>query len=199
MLDLPEKQEQEQAKVVTAVKQWLTTHDQWLLIFDNADDLAVADEYIPTKITGHLLLTTRHQQPGAFPNGLDIDTMNREEGALLVLRRAHLLAPDASLEAANPADCEQAEQIVTAMGGLPLALDQAAAYIEETGCRLVDYLARYKQKQADLLRRRGGSSHDASQNKNRGTTLYPMRRKSYATPNSLCHIVYFHYINLVER
>src|SRR6266700_3716884 len=41
LLDLPEKDEQDQMITVSAVKQWLTEHQNWLLILDNADDLAV--------------------------------------------------------------------------------------------------------------------------------------------------------------
>ena len=39
VLHLPEKDEQDQNIVVTAVMRWMATHEQWLLILDNADDL----------------------------------------------------------------------------------------------------------------------------------------------------------------
>jgi tetratricopeptide (TPR) repeat protein len=39
---------------------------------------------------------------------------------------------------------------------LPLALDQAGAYMEETGCRLQDYQRIYRQRRKDLLKQRGG-------------------------------------------
>lgn len=48
-----------------------------------------------------------------------------------------------------------AETIAQALGYLPLALDQAGAYIEETGIRLPDYLALYQQERKILLARRG--------------------------------------------
>ena len=43
---------------------------------------------------------------------------------------------------------------------MPLALDQAAAYMEETGCSLSDYLQLYRTRQADLLQRRGRYTTD---------------------------------------
>jgi len=46
------------------------------------------------------------------------------------------------------------------MGGLPLALDQAGAYIEETGCSVSAYLQRYEQQRARLLERRGALAGD---------------------------------------
>jgi hypothetical protein len=48
LLNLPERLEQDQTKIVGAVKQWFTAHDGWLLIVDNADDLAMAGEFLPT-------------------------------------------------------------------------------------------------------------------------------------------------------
>src|SRR5262249_34588697 len=63
-LNLPEKDAQDQGKAVNAVKRWLESHDGWLLILDNADDLAMAREFIPSGETGHVLLTTRAQYLG---------------------------------------------------------------------------------------------------------------------------------------
>jgi hypothetical protein len=48
-----------------------------------------------------------------------------------------------------------AQAIVEVVGGLPLALDQAGAYIEETGCSLSDYLKFYQSRRNRLLRMRG--------------------------------------------
>src|SRR5262249_17268713 len=42
----------------------------------------------------------------------------------------------------------------------PLALDQAGAYIEETGCGLSGYQHRYQSRGAQLLRLRGGTTPD---------------------------------------
>ncbi|HEY6286952.1 MAG TPA: tetratricopeptide repeat protein, partial [Ktedonobacteraceae bacterium] len=47
-------------------------------------------------------------------------------------------------------------QITKELGGLPLALDQAGAYIEETRCSLADYLQLYRTQRAALLKARGG-------------------------------------------
>ncbi len=65
-----------------------------------------------------------------------------------------------SLDDAPPADRTAAASIVKEMDGLPLALDQAGAFIEETGCSVSDYLDRYRQRQDMLLKRRGGPGND---------------------------------------
>src|SRR5258708_9702277 len=41
------------------------------------------------------------------------------------------------------------------MDGLPLALDQVGAYVQETPCSLADYLKLYQTRGAELLKRRG--------------------------------------------
>jgi len=87
--------------------------------------------------------------------------MEHEEGMLFLLRRAKVLEPEAMgkemqhLAVSMPGEYAAAEELVKAMGGLPLALDQAGAYSEETGCGLSDYLQRYEQQRHQLLDRRG--------------------------------------------
>ena len=51
-------------------------------------------------------------------------------------------------------------QISEELGGLPLALDQAGAYIEETSCSLSDYLSLYRTRRAEVLKERGGLTGD---------------------------------------
>ena len=57
------------------------------------------------------------------------------------------------LDEAQPADRTAAERIVKEMDGLPLAIVQAGAYIEETGCSLEDYLSLYAEHRKELLAR----------------------------------------------
>jgi tetratricopeptide (TPR) repeat protein len=148
-LNLPEQNEQEQQVVVQATKQWLETHRRWLLIFDNADDLAIVQDYLPQGNQGQILFTTRAQAMAGLARKIELETMESEEGVMLLLRRA-------GLESVSTADRAQARDIVQAMGGLPLALDQAGAYLEETGESLSNYLSIYQQQRATLLERRGG-------------------------------------------
>src|SRR5229473_1110200 len=157
LLKLPERLEQDQNLMIVAVKNWFTAHDAWLLIFDNADDLAIVEEFLPPGGKGHLLLTTRAHAPGTLANGLAVEQMDTNEAMLLLLRRARVLQPDDALEQASDADRTAAEAIAREMDGLPLALDQAGAYIEETQCSLASYLNQYRKRQAALLQRRGGT------------------------------------------
>jgi hypothetical protein len=160
LLNLPERQEQDRTKIVVAVKQWFTTHHGWLLIVDNADDLAMAGDFLPTGGKGHLLLTTRAHAIGPLANGIEVEKLDSQQGMLLLLRRARVLALDVPLDDAPPEDRTAAEAIVQEMDVLPLALDQAGAFIEETGCSVSGYLDRYRQRQDLLLKRRGGTGKD---------------------------------------
>jgi hypothetical protein len=48
-------------------------------------------------------------------------------------------------------DHQTAAGLAEAVGGLPLALEQAAAYIEATGTSVATYLASFHKRRADLL------------------------------------------------
>lgn len=152
LLNLPEKEAQEQARVIEAVKTWLQMHRDWLLILDNADEPDLVLPFLPPVLGGHLLLTTRASALGRLAHRLEVETFSPALGALFVLRRAGIIAPDAELAQALPQDQELAVQIVQNLGGLPLALDQAGGYLETTGCGLLAYQRLYQQRSADLMR-----------------------------------------------
>ncbi len=154
LLDLAEKAEQDQQRVVAAVKRWLANHEGWLLILDNADDLPLAREFLPTSHKGYILLTTRAQAAGAIAASVEVEQLDLHDGTLLLLRRAKLLDIHTPLDQALEADRVAAERIVGKMGGLPLAIVQAGAYVEETGCSLEDYLRLYETHHTDLLAQR---------------------------------------------
>ncbi len=156
LLNLPEQHAEDQSMVVTAVMRWLKTHTRWLLILDNADDLAEVRAFIPTTCGGHILLTTRAQAIGRLAHHIEVETMTPQVGALFLLHRASIIATDAPLERASAADRDAALEIVRELGGLPLALDQAGAYLEESSCSPQDYLSLYRKQRTALLSRRGG-------------------------------------------
>jgi tetratricopeptide (TPR) repeat protein len=151
LLQLPEREVQEQARVIAAVKRWLEMHTRWLLIFDNADDLPIVRDYIPSKCSGHILLTTRAHAMSGIATKIEIPEMNDEEGIRLLLQRAGLIKHATLLEQVAKSDLQEAQKIVEELGRLPLALDQAGAYIEETGESLASYLQLYQDQREELL------------------------------------------------
>jgi hypothetical protein len=159
-LNLPEKDESDQNLMLQAVQRWLHTHTDWLLILDNADDLRLVQSFVPPVFGGRVLLTTREHTTGRFAHRIEIDTLTNEDGALLLLRRAGVLPTQGGLEKAEEQEIALARRISEIVGDLPLALDQAGAYIEETGCSLLSYQQQYQQSQAFLLQRRGKLATD---------------------------------------
>ncbi len=153
LLRLAAQDEQDQQRVLQAVRRWLETHDRWLLILDNADELHFLPAFLLPSPIGHLLLTTRAAALCRLAYRLDVGTFSLEQSAL---RRAALIAPDALFAQAIASDCELALQITREMGGLPLALDQAGAYLKETGSSLAAYLHLYQLAHTKLLQDRRG-------------------------------------------
>ena len=158
LLNLPEKQDKEQSRVMAAVTRWLTSHGDWLVIFDNVEDLELVKNILPPARCGSLLFTSRRQALGFTTQTLNLEQMTLEEGMRFLLRRARLLDPMASLDSLEhslaPGDAALAREIVVIMDGLPLALDQAGAYIEATQCSLSDYLRLFQSSQLRLLAER---------------------------------------------
>ncbi len=166
VLQLPEQDDKDQQRVVAAVQRWLATHGQWLLIWDSVEDLTLLNRFLPSARSGAILITTRSQVLGTLARGLDLLPMEQEEGMLFLLRRAKVLAPDATnaqmhqLATCMPAQYAAAQELVKAVGGLPLALDQAGAYLEATQCGLPAYLELFHTQRAALLRQRGEESRN---------------------------------------
>jgi tetratricopeptide (TPR) repeat protein len=182
VLGLPEQHDTDQGRAVAAVQHWLQCYPNWLLIVDNLDDLGMGEEALPSG-PGHLLVTTRAHATGFVTNRLDLAPLTLEEGALLLLRRAKLLPPNAPLSQVSPVTHGWAEIIATHLDGLPLALDQAGAYVEETSCGLDGYLRRLATHQKALLQRRGQmvAGHPASVS---ATLLLSMARVRVVAPEA---------------
>src|SRR6266487_237634 len=163
LLNLPEKDAEEQAITIQAVKRWLQRQRSWLLILDNADSPALLPAFLPPTVGGHLLITTcaadvsTHMAGLAHP--LMVDTFSDEQGALFLLQRSGLLALGAVLHQAELHIQQSALEMAHELGGLPLALDQAGAYLHATGCSPATYQQIYQQHHIQLLAQRRGADH----------------------------------------
>ncbi len=146
-------------QVVDAIKQWFRDHTDWLLILDNVeDDISTIRDFLPTIGKGSILITCRMQSLGNIASHpMEVDVMDLEEGILFLLRRAGILSLENALDTVSDKNRAVASALVKELGGLPLALDQAGAYIEETGCSLSWYLNLYKRHSAKLLKQRDPS------------------------------------------
>jgi len=100
---------------------------RWLLIFDNAEDPKELESFLPAG-GGHVLITSRNQAWSHLAEPLEIDVFRRQESI------AHLLLHVPSLDEAD------ADRIGAALGDLPLAIEQAGAWLEQTGMQAEEYL-----------------------------------------------------------
>jgi tetratricopeptide (TPR) repeat protein len=143
-LGLQEGADPNQGNVIAAVRRWLADNSGWLLIFDNVERTIAVRDYLPEQISGHVLLTSRNPDWREFSK-IEVKPWSREESLEF-------------LQHAGPADKEVAETIADALGDLPLALEQALAYIDETKISLADYLELLRNQRPELLVR--GQAHD---------------------------------------
>jgi hypothetical protein len=112
----------------------------WLLVFDNAPDRASVAAFVPPGGAGRVLITSR--------NALWPPSQLVEVPVLDTVVAAGFLA-----ERTGDRDSQAALKLAAELGGLPLALEQAAAYIQATGDSLAGYLAELRRRRADLLAR----------------------------------------------
>ena len=153
-LKLPEADSPDQQETVAALKNWMQEQSQWLILLDDVETPEALQGFLPEEPLGHLVLTSRAQAVGTIAQKIDVLGMDPEEGAWFLLRRTQRVALGASFAAASLTDQQQARAISQELGGLPLALEQAGAYVEETGCSLPGYRERYREQHAELLKRR---------------------------------------------
>ncbi len=161
LLKLPDIHSQTEDERIQLIKQWFTTHDQWLLIFDNVDydnanlqninyddsnHIARLDPWLPKTAPGHILFTTRAQAVGDLAQHILVEPLEPQDGALCVLRRAQIIRWNEQLNSTTTKRVEAAEKLSQLTGGLALALEQAGAYIDDTGCGVVRYLELYEQE-----------------------------------------------------
>jgi tetratricopeptide (TPR) repeat protein len=132
---------QKDSKTVEQVKGWLRQNRGWLLIFDNAPDAASVRDYIPGANTGHVIVTSRSHSWKGIANPLSVKVLPIEEAIAFMLNRT------------GQTDETAAKLLAEALGCLPLALEQASAYIEATGSTIPHYLNLFQQNQQEILRR----------------------------------------------
>ncbi|KAK3947691.1 hypothetical protein QBC32DRAFT_318570 [Pseudoneurospora amorphoporcata] len=169
---------QPKADVPQLVYSWLSSERdrRWIVILDSADDIDVffgagsnperrrLADYLPQSPNGSLLVTTRNKDlafrlVGGYKNTIEIGPMAQSNALLLLERKLGLLS-----------DKDSAEELVRALEYVPLAISQAAAYIQRRSPRssVEKYLTEFSKgesKRAWLLghdegefRREGGAS-----------------------------------------
>jgi predicted phosphodiesterase len=114
--------------ILEIAKQRLQTRSDCLVIFDNVEDPADIAPYLPAVgAEPHLLLTSRAPQVGFVP--IDIPLLDDECSFQLLLKES-----GRDIDALPESEQKAAGEIAGTLGGLPLALEIAGAYLNQLKC-----------------------------------------------------------------
>ena len=128
------------AELAARARDALGERSGWLLIFDNAPDPAAVAEFLPGAGGGHVLVTSRDSAWQGIADPVPVD--------LLPPKRTR----SGCCCAAPAIPTEQAAtRLAEALGRLPLALEQAAAYAAQQRLPLARYLELFAQRRDELL------------------------------------------------
>ncbi|WP_141983074.1 FxSxx-COOH system tetratricopeptide repeat protein [Saccharothrix saharensis] len=117
---------------------WLATHDEWLLVLDNLTAPADAAGLLSRVRTGTVLITSRLGRGWRGVETVVLDALHPAEAVRLLTGLVRAEWPDA--------DLADADALCAELGWLPLAVEQAAAYLAQarvTPATYLDLLARY--------------------------------------------------------
>lgn len=145
-LHIDQYESSEQKLKISLIRRWLETHNNWLLIYDNAQDLNdlynpinTTENFLPQSASGHILITSRNPNWSSIVQPLDIQLFSNEESIEFLQKRTGL------------SDETGATYLAKELGCLPLALEQAAAYIVETpGMTFQEYLKIFRERHHQL-------------------------------------------------
>ncbi|WP_155541180.1 FxSxx-COOH system tetratricopeptide repeat protein [Amycolatopsis camponoti] len=138
---------------VPAVKEALRLgrpYRRWLLVFDSAEDPEMVRPFFPVGGTGDILVTSRNPNWAGVARPLEVAIFERSESKTLLSRRGPQL------------DDDDADRIAEKLGDLPLAIEQAAAWLAETGMRAGEYLQLFDEKVAEILETSSPQDYETS-------------------------------------
>ena len=111
----------------------LRSYSGCLIVFDNLEQVAAIQSYLPEPpAEPHILATSRTEQPDFIY--VPIDVLDPDQSLCLLVQEAGR-KPD------SEAGREAAREIARTLGGLPLALELAGAYLSRRPVGWQDYLA----------------------------------------------------------
>ena len=113
-------------------------YSRWLLIFDNANEPGDLETHFPGG-PGHVLVTSRNPTWSRVAEPLEIDVFTRQESLEHLQRRVPTLSD------------EDADLVADALGDLPLAIEQAGAWLAETGTPASEYVTQLIAQSAAVL------------------------------------------------
>ncbi|THV93791.1 hypothetical protein D6D27_04172 [Aureobasidium pullulans] len=134
-------------KIDLVQKNLASLEEEWLLVFDNYDDPSSYKlrPYLLANGRGFIILTSRHEASGGYArpgkeNFLAVPSMEHDGGDVLLQNKL-----------SGTTEQERSE-LLQRLGGLALAIDQAAAYISFHKLSIPDFMAKYETRKAQILK-----------------------------------------------
>ncbi|MGW0959586.1 FxSxx-COOH system tetratricopeptide repeat protein [Streptomyces gelaticus] len=120
----------------------LLDHGPWLIIFDNGEKPGTLVDALPSGdlgSSGHVIVTTRLRGWSSRAGVIDLDVFTRREAVELLTRRVCGMTTGV------------ADRIAEHLGDLPLALEQAAGYMDYNHTAPEEYLALLTSRLEDMI------------------------------------------------
>ena len=128
-MGLVNKDQHDNEIIIESVQTWMDNNPKWLFIYDNADTICANDNWWPQNNRENILITTRNRS-GYIGKSLDISVFSEDESIAFLEKRTEI-----TNERSN------AVLLSKHLGYLPLALEQAAAYIKINKCTYAEYIS----------------------------------------------------------
>jgi len=148
VLNLEARHDKDQSVLLDAVLHWFAAHPGWLLILDNADTegaAAAVEALLPRLLGGHVLVTARVASWSGSVAPVPLHELDPTAAATFLLGRTQ------GGRRARDDDSAQAATIAKELGYLPLALEQAAAFVRQRKLSLADYLEQWQASRDTML------------------------------------------------
>ncbi|KAH8642595.1 hypothetical protein IG631_00058 [Alternaria alternata] len=127
------------------VMKWLARPEtQWLLIFDNADEIDIIAPYVSHGKSGATIITTRNAGlvlPGGIsPAFHHVQPLSVSDSQSFLLQSTHLLLEDVN--------SKPGLELIKVLGGLPIALTRTAHSIRRNQLSIEEYLFQYTDEKS---------------------------------------------------
>ena len=144
---LPGLQSATPVEIADTVLSWLKMEQKWLVVLDNLDDIKVAGRFLPENgPEKHTLITTRDPNANSIlAEPLEVPLLDPEDAIDLLSTLSEIDVAPGSEER------KQADEIVKELGYLPLAIEQAGAFVKAVG-DFNTYSEEYKKNRQELHR-----------------------------------------------
>ncbi|KAF8326250.1 hypothetical protein F5887DRAFT_1289141 [Amanita rubescens] len=139
---------------------WISQRSRWLMVYDSADGhYSVVEKFLPPGNGGNILITSRNVGLKRLAlDSMNVLDMGDDEAIQLLLKSA-------MLDSTSDHITNMAQNVISELCGIPLAVDQAGAYMQNCGCSIGAYLELFKKHKYQLMSRKefkGASDYGTS-------------------------------------